>query len=231
METKLSLLSAGAAKGLVKACMTRLHGLGLNVDAEFGAVGTMKAKLLAGAACDLLILSRTVIDQLCELGVVDATSAISLGFVETGVAIREDDIAPDVSTPDGLRQALAAASAIYFPDPASATAGIHFSSVLVQLGIAARLADRLRPHAHGAAAMEAMAANGDVGAIGCTQVSEILYTPGVTLVGPLPPAFGLRTEYVAALPRPSRAAAKALEVIQILSGSETATVRERVGFS
>ena len=35
------------------------------------------------------------------------------------------------------------------------------------------------------------------GALGCTQVTEILYTPGLTLAGPLPEPFGLATAYAA----------------------------------
>ena len=36
-------------------------------------------------------------------------------------------------------------------------------------------------------------------AIGCTQATEIRYTPGLALVAPLPPPFDLATVYSAAL--------------------------------
>ena len=49
--------------------------------------------------------------------------------------------------------------------------------------------------------MRALAESHDAAAIGCTQVSEILYTSGVELVGVLPREFGLTTTYSAAICR------------------------------
>ena len=96
------------------------------------------------------------------------------------------DPAPSIGDAAALRAALLAADAIYFPDPKLATAGIHFAKVLDALGIAGEVAARLRPFPNGAAAMQALARAPDARPIGCTQVTEILNTPGVTLVGPLP---------------------------------------------
>lgn len=91
------------------------------------------------------------------------------------------------------------ASGIYFPDPVKATAGIHFMKVLQALGLDQELAARLRPFPNGATAMREMAqARGD-DVVGCTQVTEILYTPGLQLVGVLPKEFGLPTVYTAAV--------------------------------
>ena len=88
----------------------------------------------------------------------------------------------------GLRAALIAADAIHFPDPGKATAGIHFDKVVDRLGIRSDVQARLRTFPNGASAMRALADAGGR-AIGCTQATEILATPGVRLVGPLPPGF------------------------------------------
>ena len=53
--------------------------------------------------------------------------------------------------------------------------------------IPATHADRLRTFPNGITAMRAMASDAVPGAIGCTQVTEIAYVPGVALVGLLPP--------------------------------------------
>ncbi len=105
---------------------------------------------------------------------------------------------PPVGDADSLRAALLAADAIYFPDPKLATAGIHFAKVLDRLGIREAVADRLRPYPNGATAMREMA-SAQGRPIGCTQVTEILNTPGVTLVAPLPQEFELATIYTAAV--------------------------------
>ena len=54
-------------------------------------------------------------------------SAADIGTVLTAVAVRSGDPVPDVGNAAGLRAALLAADAIYFPDPKLATAGIHFA--------------------------------------------------------------------------------------------------------
>ena len=81
-----------------------------------------------------------------------------------------------------LRAALLGADAIHFPDPERATAGIHFARVLAEVGISGALfAAKAKTHANGAAAMRALAEAG-TRALGGTQATEILATPGVRLV-------------------------------------------------
>ena len=53
--------------------------------------------------------------------------------------------------------------------------------------------------------MRALADTTGPGAVGCTQVTEILYTPGVDLVGPLPAEFTLATMYSVAVGTPRAA--------------------------
>src|SRR3954466_2758881 len=116
----LRLLSGGAAMALVE----KVKGP-LDVQGTFGAVGAMRDKLLAGEPCDVVILTRALIDELTRQGDAVAGSARDLGVVMTGVAVKSGEPAPDVSTREALRAALQRASAVYFPDPQKATAGIH----------------------------------------------------------------------------------------------------------
>jgi molybdate transport system substrate-binding protein len=129
---------------------------------------------------------------------------------------------------------LRSARGIYLPDPARATAGIHFAGVVESLGIASDVRDRMRPYANGALAMRAMAdaaAAGETGLVGCTQVSEILYTDGVSLVGELPPPFGLSTTYTAAVCTGASEPALAHAFVDLLTGDETRALRSEGGFA
>ena len=130
-----------------------------------------------------------------------------------------------------MRAALLAADALYFPDPRQATAGIHFASVLDRLGVSEELAPRLHPLPNGATAMRELAASQSVRPIGCTQVTEILITPGVTLVGALPPGYGLATVYTAAVAANADEPGHARRLIAILAGEVTREARARAGFS
>lgn len=226
----LNLLSGGAAQALVAGLsddFKRSHSV--DVQGTFGAVGAMRDKLLAGEPCDVLVLTQALIDQLAAQGHVQGTSARPLGAVFTGVAVRSGEAVPDVSTPDALKAALAAAPAIYFPDPEKATAGIHFRKVLEALDLK-DTQPRWRTFPNGATAMREMATGGPLGAIGCTQVTEILYAGGVELVGLLPKAFELATVYTAAVCTKSADAALASAFISLLSGSGAAALRDRCGF-
>jgi molybdate transport system substrate-binding protein len=210
----LRILSGGAAHGLIERIRPAFEAeTGCTIDGTFSAVGAMRDKLLAGEPADVMILSRALIDELARSGHVVASSVTNIAKVATAIAVRRGDPLPDVLTADGLRAALAGADAIHFPDPAQATAGIHFAQVIRKLGLWDDVAARLRLAPNGATAMHALADSTDRRPIGCTQETEIRATPGVALVAPLPPGCDLVTTYTAAVTTSARAPAEAARFI------------------
>lgn len=231
MSTRLHFLSAGAAQALVKARQPAFMAqAGAEATGRFGAVGAMKEAFEADEPCDLIILTAAMIGAMEAAGTVRQGSARALGLVHTGVAVRRGDALPDVASPDALRAALRAADAIYFPDPAKATAGIHFAAVLRELGVHDELASRLRTFPNGATAMRELAAATTPHPIGCTQVTEILYTEGVALVARLPPQFELATTYTAAVAQRAAQPELAARFIELIAGPAAAEMRRRSGF-
>ena len=228
---QLHILSGGAAKGLVGQLEAKfLTQTNCTVSGTYCAVGLMKDKLLAGAPCDVLILTQALIDQLTASGDVVVGSSHALGLVKTGVAVKTGEPQPKVDTPADLKATLLAATAIYFPDPAKATAGIHFMKVLQELCIDQALTPLLRVFPNGATAMGEMAASNEVGLVGCTQVTEILYTSGVQLVDVLPKAFELATVYTAAVCIKAAQPQAAAALIALLTSPEAAELRRSGGF-
>lgn len=229
---KISILSGGAAKGLVGQVM-RLQADRVNfeVDGHFGAVGAMRNLFLQDEPCDVLILTRALIDALEADGRIMAGSVKDIGSVATGVAVKSGEAAVSVQDADALRAVLLAASEIYFPDPERATAGIHFRKVMAQLGVHEQLQPRFRTYPNGALAMAALAGTAARDAIGCTQVTEILYTDGVTLVGNLPDEHALSTIYTAAIPAHASNPLEAGELIGLLTHADFADVRKKGGFA
>jgi len=227
----LQLLCAGAARGLVDALQARFAAeTGARIEGRFGAVGAMKEALVAGAPCDVMVLTDAMVCALVEAGALDGSTRAPLGVVRTGVAVRAGDADPAIGTPDALRAALLGADRICFPDPARATAGIHFASVLRRLGLEETLAPRLATFPNGATAMAALASTPERAAIGCTQITEILAMPGVRLVGPLPPAFELATVYSAAVARRAADPALAARFVELLAGAGARDARRTAGF-
>ena len=227
----LHVLSGGAAQGLVTQLRERFKAeQHCDIAGAFGAVGKMKDQLLAGTPCDVLILTDALIAQLTASGQVVAGSEKDLGIVKTGVAVKSGEKAVDVSSTAALKAAFQAASGIYFPDPIKATAGIHVMKVIRELGLEAELATRLRPFPNGAAAMKAMAQANEPGLLGCTQATEIIFTPGVDFIALLPKAFELATIYTAAVSTRSSQASKARELIDLMVSADVAALRRDCGF-
>jgi molybdate transport system substrate-binding protein len=230
--TSVRILSGGAVQGLVESLRPAFEAsTGCRIDGVFGAVGAMRERLLAGDPADVTILSRALIEALARDGHVDPASARDIGRVQTAVAVRRGDPPPAVADAAALRGALLAADEIHFPDPEQATAGIHFARVMRDLGIADEVAGRLRPAANGATAMRALAASTGRRPVGCTQATEILATPGIVLVGPLPPGCDLATTYTAAITARSAAGAQAATLIALLAGDSSRALRARLGFA
>lgn len=232
---QLHLLSGGAAQGLVTHLQGSFKAQHLcSISGTFSAVGQMKSALLSGAPCDVIILTAALIAELMSSGHLLPGSAKKVGVVKTGVAIKSGDKTVDVSTPEKLKATLQAAKGIYFPDPVKATAGIHVMKVLKALALDIELVSKLRPYANGATAMKAMAEAqaipGGSGLIGCTQITEILNTPGVDLIAVLPNEFELATTYTAAVCASATQPESAAALIALMASADTAALRLTCGF-
>lgn len=227
---ELNLLCAGAVKGLVLALQDGFEKAnGLRLHASFGAVGAMRDALRSGTPCDVFIASDAMIRSLQASGELRTDTQRAIGNVQTAVAVRASAPAPLVDSAESLKAALLGASAIYIPDTSLSTAGAHFAAILDRLGICAVLASRLRMFPNGATAMRELA-RADDGAIGCTQATEIRYTPGLTLVGALPPPFALATIYSAAVAAAARDDDSARRLIEVLTGASSSALRRAGGF-
>jgi molybdate transport system substrate-binding protein len=231
MKPALQLLCAGAVKGLVEALRDRFQAAsGAAIEARFGAVGAMQEALRSGAACDVMIVTEAMLRALRDEGAVAAEPVAPIGRVSTGVAARLGEPVPRVDSAAALKAALLAAPAIFVPDTEQSTAGRHVLAVLEQLGIAGDMASRLAVFANGATAMKALAERGAPGSLGCTQVTEILYTTGLALAGALPGPLGLSTVYTAGVGKAATEPALAAAFIALLCGDAAAAERQAGGF-
>lgn len=229
---KLTLFSGGAAQAVVTGLQPDFEQANAcTIAPTFGAVGAMRDKLMAGEPCDLLVLSASLIAQLAQQQHVVADSARPLGAVATGIAVPEGAPAVAVGDSQALKAALMAAKGLYVPDLRQSTAGIHIAGMLKALGLEAALADRIHEYPNGATAMRELARDGGDGLIGCTQVTEILYTPGVRLLGELPAEHALNTVYTAAVCSRAQQPALARRMVEALTGDASVGLRRRAGFA
>jgi molybdate transport system substrate-binding protein len=227
---ELNLLCAGAVKGLVLALQSGFeHASGVRLHATFGAVGAMRDALRSGAPCDVFVATDAMVGSLQASGELRAATQQAIGRVQTAIAVKASAPPPAIDSVESLKATLLACSAIYFPDATLSTAGAHVAVILDRLAIRDALASRLRMFANGATAMRELAGADDQ-AIGCTQATEIRYTPGLALVGALPAPFALATVYSAAVADTARDAAGARRFIELLAGASSADLRRAGGF-
>ncbi len=229
--TCLNILSGGAAHGLVASLAPAFKAkTDLDIEGEFGAVGAMADKLRAGWPIDIIILTEALVGALAKERLVTPSSIKNIGVVETALAVRASD--PKVLAPDqaALRGAFLAADAIYVPDTRASTAGIHVAKVLALLGIAEVVESRLKIYPNGATAMRHLAESRARAPIGCTQSTEIISTPGVTLLGALPPGCELSTMYTAAVTTDAARPREAQLLIDLLIAADHRGLRQRAGF-
>jgi molybdate transport system substrate-binding protein len=228
---ELHVLSAGAAKGLVEALAPALNkATGATLRGEFGAVGAIREMWLAGAPCDVVILTAAMQDALARDGRVVPDTIAPLGRVRTGIAVRAGEPLPEIADSEQLRRSLLEAKGLYLPDPERSTAGVHFIKVLRELGIHDAVVSRLRAFPNGAIAMRELGQSREPGKIGCTQITEIIYTPGVVLAGPLPAEFELATMYSVAVATTALQPVAARRFARMLAGPEARELRSAGGF-
>lgn len=229
--SNLHVLSAGAAQGLIEALQHEFAARdGISIRASFHPVGATMEKLLVGEPCDVVVLTAALLDDLARGGDVRPASIATLGRVHTAIAVRDGDAVPDVSTEAALRRLLLAADAIHLPDVERSTAGAHCVATLRRMGIEHEIAPKFRPCANGVAAMRELAQSDAAHPIGWTQVTEIAFTPGVALVGPLPGACELVTPYGVAVATRAQQPELAARFAALLAAPGSGELRRRCGF-
>lgn len=195
----LQVASARSLQNVLRPLGTRFaDSSGTPVAFFFGPVGTVQQRLDAGAAADVVILSKPVIEAYAQAGRVVPEECREVGRVGIMVAVGEGADAPDVSTPERFKAALLNTRAIACSDPAiGGSAGTHFAALIKQFGIEDRVRDKLLKHPSGVKVAEAVA-SGEA-EIGITLLPEMLPVKGVRVAAPLPPTLQKYTTYVAAV--------------------------------
>ncbi|NOJ43785.1 molybdate ABC transporter substrate-binding protein [Bradyrhizobium australiense] len=229
--SSLNILSGGAAQGLVESLTPAFKTrTGFDIAAEFGAVGVMADKLRKGTLADVVILTAALLANLAQEKLVIAASIVDVGLVETALAVRAGDPQAAAKDAASLRDVFLVSDAIFVPDTTASTAGIHVANILQQLGIADKVAARLRIFPNGATAMRELAVSDARRPIGCTQSTEIISTKGVTLSGSLPAGCKLATMYTAGITTAAAHPQQARDLIDLVIGTGQREQRKRAGF-
>jgi len=172
----------------------------------------------AGEPFDILISGSASVDEWIKSGKLVADTRTDIARSGIGVEVRTGAPKPDVSSVEALKRALLDAKSIAYLRVGS---GIYIDRLLAQLGIASIVAPKVtRPESD---IVSELVARGEV-ELGMVVITQILTTPGVELVGPLPKEVQSYVVFTGAVSAQARAPDAAKRLIAFLRGPSAVAV-------
>jgi molybdate transport system substrate-binding protein len=193
---EIKIISAGALAQPLRELVPQYEKeTGDKVTVVYGNAGAVRERLEKGEACDLALMPAEGIADAESRGWIRPGTRRDLAQVSIGVAVKSGTTPPDIATPDALKRALLAAKAVAYSDPARASSGKHFDTVVLPaLGIAAEVRAKAKLQTEGSSAEFVRRGEAD---IAVQQVSELLPVEGVSVIGLLPASLQKATVYSA----------------------------------
>ena len=199
----------------------RTTGYRLNVTSDLPPA--FERRLGAGEPFDLVITGSSVVDGWIKAGRIKPETRTDIARSGIGVEVRAGAAKPDISSVEALKRALLDAKSIAYLRVGS---GIHVASLVERLGIAEAIKPKVtRPESD---IVSELVAQGDV-ELGIVVITQILTTPGVDLVGPLPPGTQSYVMFTAGVSASSKVAEAARQLITFLTGSTAGPVIRKQG--
>jgi molybdate transport system substrate-binding protein len=158
------------------------------------SVGGLDAakRVQAGEAFDVVVLAANAIDQLIAAGHVLPGSRVDIVQSGVAVAVRAGAPRPDIGSEAALKAAVLAARSVGY---STGPSGVQLAKLFERWGIADAIASRVVQAPPGVP-VGSLVVKGDV-ELGFQQLSELIHLPGITVLGPLPPAVQVMTTFSA----------------------------------
>ena len=197
---------------------------GNKVVANFEIYPGQKARVESGDF-DVAIFATPQIDDLNKQGRTVAATTTDIAQTFIGVAVKSGAPKPDISSEDAFKRTLLAAKSITYTKQSQT--GVYLTKQLERLGVADAIKDKLQLQPGGAMTTVAVA-KGEA-ELGIVLVSDILGTPGVDLVGPLPASLQNYVMQTAALGATAKQPAAGEALIKYLGSPAAGAVFKAKG--
>jgi molybdate transport system substrate-binding protein len=191
---------------------------GAKLAVSYDSVNAMRGRISAGEAADVVIASRSALDDLAGRDRIAAGSIVDLARISIRLFVRAGAPKPDIGSVDALKRTLLNADSLAFTDPArGALAGRAFADALDRLGIADQIKARSKPiPGLGSEVVAAVAAG--AAAIGAAPTNDLTPLPaGIEIVGPLPKELATDVVISAGVATNSQAPEAATALIKFLA--------------
>jgi molybdate transport system substrate-binding protein len=172
---------------LAELAPTFERGTGNTLALAYDSVNSMRSRIAAGETADVLIASRSVLDDLAGGDRIAAGTIADLARISIRLFVRAGAPKPDIGSVAALKRALLAADSVAFTDPArGALAGRAFAGALDRLGIADQIKAKSKSIPGLGSEVVTAVASGTA-AIGAAPANDLTPLPdGIEIVGPLP---------------------------------------------
>jgi molybdate transport system substrate-binding protein len=197
---------------------------GNKVKANFLSSAILPGKVKDGVQADLVVTTPPIYDDLVKASKLVPGSRADFIKSSAGVAVRAGAPKPDVSTPEAFKAALLAAKSVGISKGPS---GQYMVTLLDRLGIA----DAIKPKAVFTEPGERVGliiANGKA-EIGVQQITELLASPGINYIGPLPPALQTTIVYTSAASSNAKEKDAAAAFAKFLNSEAVLPIAKKMG--
>ncbi|HZM62399.1 MAG TPA: substrate-binding domain-containing protein [Vicinamibacterales bacterium] len=180
-------------------------------------------RVRAGEPFDLLISTAGPIDALVREGELIEDTRATFAKSGIGVEVRKGARKPDISSVEAFKRAVLDAKSIAYLQIGS---GLYLQGLFERMGIAASIKPKVtRPEAD---IVSELVAKGEI-ELGMVVSTQILTTPGVDFVGPLPPEIQHYIVFVGAVSTDSKAPDAARELLRFLASPRALAVIKAQG--
>jgi len=225
---EIHLLSAASMQTVFKAILGDFErSSGHKVVVGYSTMGAITGRVTGGEQADLVISSPASISSLVAQGKVSPGSELLIARTGLGAVVPAGERKPRIESVEDFKRALLESKVIVYANPAGGgAAGVHIARVIEKFGLAERLKQKTIFGVGGDVA-EVTVAQGP-GALGLTQVSEIVGKPGMQFV-PLPEDLQNYTGFVAGIPSGGKPSAAVGQFIAFLKTPAAIAVMKEKG--
>jgi molybdate transport system substrate-binding protein len=224
----LKVFSTTAWTELWQELKPKFEARGHKLELVLQPSGAIGKRIAGGEAGDAIVSTTAGVEGLDKGGKIAAGTTRVLASSGMGVAVLKGAPRPDISTPDKFRAALLGAKSVAYSDPAGGGAsGAVFVKILKDLGIADAVNAKARLGRGIPNAEFVVKGESD---IAIQQIPELMTTPGVDIVGPLPPPLQTVTGFATAVLSGTRNPEAAKALVDFLASPETIALLKARGF-
>jgi molybdate transport system substrate-binding protein len=195
---------------------------GHKVQTEWLGMVDIVKRVNAGEVADLLIASQKVMRELKSQGKV--REVVDLAKSGVAVAVKKGAKRPDIGSAEAVKRALRAAKSIGY---SSGPSGVYLAELFQKWGIAEELRPKSTQTPPGTA-VGPLVASGQV-ELGFQQMSELLPTAGIDILGPLPAEIQTITTFSGGVPAAAKEAHAASAWLAFLTAPSSAAVLRKHG--